>query len=89
MKFIRWCRNTDNHRRLVELLKSSDDPLVLSIAASDIGQFIKYANVPDKAKATVADLGGKTRMIERMGHANPEVRYRALMSVQRLMSLHA
>ena len=73
----------------MELLKSSDDPLVLSIAASDIGQYIKYANVPDKAKSTVAELGGKTRMIELMGHANPEVRYRALMSVQRLMSLHA
>ena len=78
----------DLSRRLVELLKS-EDPLVLQIAASDIGQYIKYATVPDKAKNTVADLGGKTRMIELMGHQNPEVRYRALMSVQRLMSLHA
>ena len=37
---------------------------------------------------TVTDLGGKTRVMELMGHENAEVRYKALMSVQRLMSQH-
>ena len=37
---------------------------------------------------TITDLGGKTRVMELMGHDNGDVRYQALMSVQRLMSQH-
>jgi HEAT repeat protein len=73
-------------RRLVELLKTSKDPVVLSIAAHDIGKFVAHGG--DKAKKTISDLEGKTRLIELIGHDNAEVRYRALMSVQRLMSQH-
>ena len=75
-----------DHRRLVELLKSSRDPLVLAVAAHDLGQFIKFGG--DKAKSTINDLGGKTRVMELMSHENGDVRYRALMTVQRLMSQH-
>ncbi|RSH85316.1 H(+)-transporting V1 sector ATPase subunit H [Saitozyma podzolica] len=71
---------------LVDLLKTSKSPLVLSIAAHDIGQFIKYGG--DKAKQTISNLNGKTRLIELMAHENPDVRYHALMSTQRLMSQH-
>lgn len=60
---------------------------MLAIAASDIGQYVKQ--VGDKGKSVVAEQGGKTRMIELMGHDDADVRYRALMSVQRLMSLNA
>jgi V-type H+-transporting ATPase subunit H len=60
--------------------------VVLAVAAHDLGQFIKYGG--DKAKQTVNDLGGKTRVMELMAHENVEVRYRALMAVQRLMSQH-
>jgi V-type H+-transporting ATPase subunit H len=60
--------------------------VVLSIAAHDIGKFITFGG--DKAKQTITDLDGKTRLIELIAHENPEVRYRALMSVQRLMSQH-
>jgi hypothetical protein len=73
-------------RRLVELLKTSKDPVVLSIAAHDIGKFVAHGG--DKAKKTISDLEGKMRLIELIGHDNAEVRYRALMSVQRLMSQH-
>lgn len=34
----------------------------------------------------LTDLGGKTRVMELMSHANPDVRYQALISVQRLVS---
>ena len=34
----------------------------------------------------VTDLGGKTRVMELMSHNNQEVRYRALLSVQCLVS---
>lgn len=70
----------------MELLNSSRDPVVLSIAAHDIGKYIVHGG--DKAKKTIADLGGKTKLIELIAHDNAEVRYRALMSVQRLMSQH-
>ena len=29
-------------RRLIELLRSSHDPLVLAVAAHDLGQYVKY-----------------------------------------------
>lgn len=32
------------------------------------------------------DLGGKTRVMELMSHSNSDVRYQALVSVQRLVS---
>lgn len=35
-------------RRLVDLLKTSRDPLVLAISAHDVGQYTKYGG--DKAK---------------------------------------
>ena len=67
-------------------MNTSQDPLVLAIAAHDLGQFIKHGG--DKAKQTVTDLGGKTRVMELMAFENADVRYQALMTVQRLMSQH-
>ena len=29
-------------RVLIDLLKSSDDPIVLAVAAHDLGQYVKY-----------------------------------------------
>lgn len=34
----------------------------------------------------ITDLGAKTRAMELMGHEDPDVRYRALLSVQQLVS---
>jgi V-type H+-transporting ATPase subunit H len=73
-------------RRLVELLKESQDPSVLAIASHDLGRFVRHGG--DKAKQTVTDLGGKTRVMELMAHENADVRYQALMTVQKLMSQH-
>ncbi|ORY31205.1 armadillo-type protein [Naematelia encephala] len=73
-------------KRLIELLKTSKDATVLAVSAQDVGQYVRYGG--EKAKQIVADLGGKTRVMELMGDENADVRYRALMTVQRLMSLH-
>lgn len=35
-------------RRLIELLKTSKDPLVLAVAASDIAYYIKFCDVGKK-----------------------------------------
>jgi polysaccharide pyruvyl transferase WcaK-like protein len=38
------------------------------------------------ALRVIADLGAKTRVMQLMTHENADVRYRALISVQRLLS---
>lgn len=70
-------------RRLIELLRTSQDPLVLAVAAHDLGQYVRHH---ERGKKIVTDLGGKTRVMELMSHSNQEVRYQALLSVQRLVS---
>ncbi|KAG6833496.1 hypothetical protein H0H87_006068 [Tephrocybe sp. NHM501043] len=58
---------------LLRLLKESTDPLVLAVAVQDIGQLVeKYS--------------GKARVMELMTHEDSDVRYRALISVQQLVS---
>ncbi|CCM03836.1 uncharacterized protein FIBRA_05985 [Fibroporia radiculosa] len=68
---------------LIQLLKESGDPTVLAVAAHDIGQYVKHY---ERGKKVFTDLGGKTRVMELMTHENPDVRYQALISVQRLVS---
>ncbi|KAI0005859.1 ATPase V1 complex subunit H [Russula compacta] len=70
-------------KRLIELLRSSRDPVVLAVAAHDLGQYVKYY---ERGKKIVTDLGAKTRVMELMSHESQEVRYQALLSVQRLVS---
>ncbi|KAH9060038.1 ATPase V1 complex subunit H [Lactarius vividus] len=70
-------------KRLVELLRTSQDPLVLAVAAHDLGQYVRYY---ERGKKVVTDLGAKTRVMELMSHSSQEVRYQALLSVQRLVS---
>ncbi|KAF8078172.1 armadillo-type protein [Lyophyllum atratum] len=60
-------------KTLLRLLKESSDPLVLAVAAHDVGQL-------------VTDLSGKERVMELMTHEDSDVRYRALMTVQQLVS---
>jgi len=76
-------RDYEQLKTLVALLKSSSDPLVLAVASHDVGQYIKYY---DRGKKPLDDLGGKTRMMELMTHENSDVRYQALITVQRLVS---
>ncbi|ORX40982.1 armadillo-type protein [Kockovaella imperatae] len=73
-------------KRLVELLKNSREPVVLAVAAHDLGFYIRYGG--DKAKQIVTDLGGKTRVMELMTSQDPDTRYQALMCTQLLMSQH-
>ncbi|KAI0048224.1 ATPase V1 complex subunit H [Auriscalpium vulgare] len=68
---------------LIELLRSSPDPTVLAVAAHDLGQYVKYH---ERGKKFVTDFGAKTRVMELMSHGNADVRYQALVSVQRLVS---
>jgi len=78
--------NDNNYQQLkllVELLKDSQDPLVLAVASHDVGQYVKHY---ERGKKILTDLGAKTRVMELMSHSDGEVRYHALISVQRLVS---
>ncbi|KAJ7470380.1 ATPase V1 complex subunit H [Mycena latifolia] len=68
---------------LVKLLKESTDPVVLAVAAHDVGQYVKHC---ERGKKLVTDMGAKTRVMELMTHTDSDVRYRALLSVQQLVS---
>ncbi|KAH6918818.1 hypothetical protein BKA70DRAFT_30168 [Coprinopsis sp. MPI-PUGE-AT-0042] len=78
--------NDKDHEQLkvlISLLRQSNDPVVLAVAAHDVGQYVKYY---ERGKKIVADLGGKSQVMALMTHENPDVRYRALLTVQQLVS---
>ncbi|KAK7466870.1 H(+)-transporting V1 sector ATPase subunit H [Stygiomarasmius scandens] len=68
---------------LIKLLQESRDAVVLAVAAHDVGQYVKHY---ERGKKIVTDLGAKTRVMELMTHHDSDVRYRALISVQQLVS---
>ncbi|KAJ2959036.1 hypothetical protein NQZ79_g5447 [Umbelopsis isabellina] len=71
-------------RILARLLSTSQNPLVLSIAAHDIGQYVKYSS--KDAKKIVQEIGAKQRIMELMTHEDQDVRYQALSAVQKYMT---
>ncbi|CAG8690485.1 11058_t:CDS:2 [Gigaspora margarita] len=76
--------NDKNHellKILSRLLSTSTDNVVLAVAAHDLGQYVKY--YPDGKKC---EIGAKQRVMELMTHEDPEVRYNALIAVQKYMS---
>jgi len=70
-------------KTLLRLLNESNDRLVLAVATHDVGQYVSHC---DKGKKLVTELGGKGRVMELMTHEDSDVRYRALISVQQLVS---
>ncbi|KAF9475678.1 ATPase, V1 complex, subunit H [Pholiota conissans] len=76
-------KNYEQLKNLISVLKESTDVTALAVAAYDIGQYVKHY---ERGKKFVADLGGKARVMELMTHPNPDVRYRALITVQQLVS---
>jgi V-type H+-transporting ATPase subunit H len=70
-------------KKLSDILSSSDDPVVLAVAAHDIGAYIR--EVPTGRKL-MTQLGTKQRIMELMGHRDPDVRYEALSTTQLFLS---
>ena len=82
-------------RILAQLLSTSSDPVVLAVSCHDVGELVKQVpgarsySRPQKFTNIVRHvqaLGAKTRIMELMGHSDPDVRYEALSTVQTLMS---
>lgn len=70
-------------RVLLHILRGSTDSIVLAVAVHDVGQYVKHY---ERGKKVITDLGGKSRVMELMTHDDSDVRYRALLSVQQLVS---
>ncbi|KAI8821683.1 armadillo-type protein [Fimicolochytrium jonesii] len=70
-------------RLVSRIVATSQSPVVLAVAAHDIGQFVKYAT---NGKKALEEIGAKTQVMQLMTHADGDVRYQALMAVQKMMT---
>jgi len=75
-------KNYELLRILIHLLESSKDPLVLSVASFDIGEYVRHY---PRGKHVIEQLGGKQLVMQLLAHEDPNVRYEALLAVQKLM----
>ena len=75
-------KNYELLRILVHLLDTSKDPLVLSVASFDIGEYVRHY---PRGKHVIEQLGGKQLVMQLLAHEDPNVRYEALLAVQKLM----
>lgn len=70
-------------KQLVSILQESTDPVTLSVACSDMGNFVHFF---EQGKKRVGDLGAKTRIMDLMSHPDANVKYYALHTVAKLVS---
>nr|CAG4651729.1 EOG090X044C [Triops cancriformis] len=75
-------KNYELLKVLIHLLEASKDPLVLAVAAYDLGEFVRHH---PRGKHVLEQLGGKQLVMQLLGHEDPNVRYEALLAVQKLM----
>ena len=68
---------------LARLISTSNSPTVLAVAAHDIGQYVKFYPA---GKKFIQEIGAKQQVMELMTHENPDVRYQALLAVQKYMT---
>merc|ERR1719189_2990425 len=67
---------------LINLLQTSSEPLILSVACFDLGEYVRHYQ---RGKHVLEQLHGKTLVMSLLGHADHNVRYEALPAVQKLM----
>lgn len=67
---------------IVHLMETSKDPLVLSVASHDIGEYVRHY---PRGKQVIEKLGGKQLVMAYLLHEDPNVRYQALLAVQKIM----
>jgi len=75
-------KNYELLRILIHLMENNTDPLVLAVACHDVGQ---YARHYPRGKKVLEQLDGKQSVMSHLSHAEPSVRYEALLAVQKLM----
>ena len=74
--------NYDLLKILISILETSKDPQVLAVAAHDIGEYIRYY---PRGKIVIENLGGKQLIMQLLNDEDPNVKYEALVCVQKMM----
>jgi len=75
-------KNYELLKILIKLLEMNKDPLILSVAAHDIGEYVRHY---PRGKHVIEQLNGKQLVMQHLVHEDPNVRYEALLAVQKLM----
>jgi V-type H+-transporting ATPase subunit H len=75
-------KNFELLKILIKLLETSKDPLILSVAVHDLGEYVRHY---PRGKTLIETLGGKTLVMAMLSHDDQNVRYESLLAVQKLM----
>jgi len=75
-------RNFDMIKTLIKTLDVATDPLILCVAAHDIGEYVRYH---PRGKNVIEQYQGKQAVMRLLTAEDPNVRYHALLAVQKLM----
>uniref|UniRef100_A0A914GX62 Probable V-type proton ATPase subunit H 2 n=1 Tax=Globodera rostochiensis TaxID=31243 RepID=A0A914GX62_GLORO len=75
-------KNFELIKILIKILESSNDPLPLSVAAHDIGEYVRHYH---RGKTIVEQYQGKQAVMKLLSAEDPNVRYHALLAIQKLM----
>uniref|UniRef100_A0AC34GK25 V-type proton ATPase subunit H n=1 Tax=Panagrolaimus sp. ES5 TaxID=591445 RepID=A0AC34GK25_9BILA len=75
-------KNFELLKILIKLLESSQDILVLCVAAHDIGEYVRHY---PRGKNIIEQFQGKQAVMRLLSAEDPNVRYHALLAVQKLM----
>ncbi|CAI4228682.1 unnamed protein product [Auanema sp. JU1783] len=69
-------------KTLIRLLETSSDPLIRCVAAHDIGEYVRHY---PRGKTVIEQQQGKQAVMKLLTAEDPNVRYHALLAVQKLM----
>uniref|UniRef100_A0A5K3EUN7 V-type proton ATPase subunit H n=1 Tax=Mesocestoides corti TaxID=53468 RepID=A0A5K3EUN7_MESCO len=75
-------KNYELLKMLVYLMENSTEPLILSVAAHDVGEFVRHY---PRGKQVIDQLGGKQVVMSLLQHNDASVRYNALLALQKIM----
>ncbi|MFH4975604.1 hypothetical protein AB6A40_002313 [Gnathostoma spinigerum] len=69
-------------RILIKILETQSDSLILCVAAHDIGEYVRHY---PRGKNKIEQFHGKEAVMKLLAADDPNVRYHALLAVQKLM----
>ncbi|KAF1605735.1 UNVERIFIED_CONTAM: putative V-type proton ATPase subunit H 2, partial [Eudyptes robustus] len=75
-------KNFELIKNLIGILERSNDALVLCVAAHDVGEYVRHY---PRGKNVIEQNHGKQAVMKLLSAEDPNVRYHALLAVQKLM----
>ncbi|CAD5229129.1 unnamed protein product [Bursaphelenchus okinawaensis] len=75
-------KNFELIKQLISILEKSKDALVLCVAAHDVGEYVRHY---PRGKNVIEQNHGKQAVMKLLSAEDPNVRYHALLAVQKLM----